>query len=177
MNQVKSTRSTSWHDGDSLMKEYLFMLMREVQICVYLSVFLNRKMKYITKLILQSPHTLLLQNKLACEEWYHLYKIQLTFGDLLVPAFAQVPLPWQSVLQCNVCWGFQWDAFTFLCWACYCLWFLCSLGAASLLRKSPVLSGSDVQGSWMKLMSVSTQNFCTLSSEYSALHGKQEMWA
>lgn len=50
-------------------------------------------MKYFTKLILQSPRALLLQNQLACEERYHLYKIQLTFGDLLVPAFGSVPPP------------------------------------------------------------------------------------
>lgn len=121
--------------------------------------------------------TLLLQNKWACEERYHLSKIQLAFGDLLVPEFAPVPPPWQTVLHCSVSWGFQWDAFTFLCWACYCLWSLCSLGTTSLLRRSPALSGSGVQGSWMKLMNVSTQNFRTLSSEYSALHGKEEMWA
>lgn len=99
-------------------------------------------MKYITKLILQSPRALLLQNQLACEERYHLYKIQLTFGDLLVPAFGPVPPPWRTVLQSSVCWGFQWDACTFLHWACYCLWSLCSLGTTSSLRNSSILSGS-----------------------------------
>jgi len=43
VNQVKSVRNTSKYDEDSLPKEYLRILLREVQMGVYLSVFLKKE--------------------------------------------------------------------------------------------------------------------------------------